>query len=82
VTDHRITYEGPASLATGAATLLADSEGVELTSADAPAPLDGHPDSVRLALTVAGTPEAVSDAVRVVAQGLPAGAALTMAEAV
>jgi len=74
VTAHRITYEGPASLAMGAATSLADAEGVELTSANHPEPLDGQPDRVRLALTVEGDPDDVLAAVRAVGGALPAEA--------
>ena len=63
VTTHRITYEGPRTLAVEAATLLADAQGIELTSAGQPQPGDGPAGTVRLALTVQGTPEAVADAV-------------------
>jgi len=81
VTAHRITYEGPAALAMGAATALADAEGVELTSADRPEPLAGLPDRARLAVTVEGAPEDVAEAVALVRAGLPADCELTVADA-
>ncbi|MDQ6728625.1 MAG: hypothetical protein M3066_21060 [Actinomycetota bacterium] len=80
VTAHRITYEGPASLAMGAATAVADADGVELTSADAPEPLDGQPDRVRLALTVEATPDDVAVAVRAVGDRLPPDATIGLVE--
>jgi hypothetical protein len=78
VTVHRITYEGPASLAMGAATALADADGVELTSASPPEPIDGQPDRVRLALTVDGDAADILGAVRTVGGGLPPGAGLAV----
>lgn len=81
VTAHRITYEGPAGLAMGAATVLADAEGVELTSADRPEPLAGLADRVRLAVNVEGAPEDVAAAAALVRAGLPTDAELTVADA-
>jgi hypothetical protein len=80
VTIHRITYQGPPSLAVPTATMLADAEGVELTSAQEPQHPDGLADTVRLALTVEGTPEAVAAAVSLIRDGLPAGATVEVEE--
>ena len=80
VTTHRITYEGPASLAVNAATLLADTQGIELTSAGQPEPGDGPAGTVLLALTVEGTPEAVAAAVGRMREALPAGASVRVEE--
>lgn len=78
MTAHRITYEGPPSLAVETATLLADGHGVALTSADGPQPVDDRPEQVRLNLTVEGTMEDVTAAVTRVAAGLPTGATITV----
>jgi hypothetical protein len=79
MTAHRITYEGPSSLAVRTATLLADAEGIELTSA-----VDAHPgdlgDPALLVVTVDGTTDAVAAAVRRVQEDLPAGASITVEE--
>ncbi len=81
VTVHHITYEGPASLAMGAATAVADADGVELTSANPPEPVDGQPDRVRLALTVEGTTGDVAVAVRAAGNRLPPDATISLEEA-
>lgn len=73
VTTHQVTYRGPSTFAVRAAALLADSEGVELTSATR-AEDAGSPEDVALELTVAGTAEAVSAAIESVRRELPAGA--------
>lgn len=78
VSSHRITYEGPASLAVRTATLLADAEGVKLTSAGQPQHPGGPGDSARLTMTVEGTTDAVTAAVRLIGQGLPADARVTI----
>ena len=80
VTPHRITYEGPASLAIPTATQLADADGIELKSAGRPEPGDGLADTVLLALTVEGSPEAVSSALGAIGAGLPPGARITLDE--
>lgn len=80
MTVHRITYEGPASLAMGAATAVADADGVELKSANPPEPLDGQPDRVRLALTVEGSPDDVAGAVLAVGDRLPPDATISLAD--
>jgi hypothetical protein len=78
VTVYRIVFEGPASLAVGVATALADAEGVELTSSEPPFVVDG--DRVRLGLAVQGALQAVSDAVGIVRDGLPTGATIEVAD--
>lgn len=79
VTTHQVTYQGPPSFAVRAATLLADSEGVELTSANQPEVVEGS-ELVLLALVLDGTPEAVTAAVESVRAGLPPEATVTMDE--
>ncbi len=78
MTTHRITYEGPSSLAVPTATMLADAMGVELRSSEPPAPSDGPWDKVVLVLTVEGTPDAVEGAVGSLRASLPAGASITV----
>jgi hypothetical protein len=80
VTTHRITYQGPPALAVQAATLLADTQGVELTSAGQPEPADGPAGTVLLALTVDGSPEAVAAAVGRLRDVLPAEASVRVEE--
>ena len=77
MTTHHVKYEGPSSLAVHVATLLADAEGIDLTSAEKQEPTDGSVETV-LALTVEGTTEAVMAAVRSVGAGLPAEARITV----
>ena len=78
MTTYRIRFEGPASLALGVATALADADGVELTSSDPPAPIAGG--SVALDITVEGTSLAVAGAMERVRDGLPPGASIGVAE--
>ncbi|MDQ4097319.1 MAG: hypothetical protein M3144_05560 [Actinomycetota bacterium] len=78
MTTLRVTYEGPSSLAVPTATQLADAEGVELTSSEAPEKRSGGRGEVRLRLTVEGSTDAVLDAVARVREGLPAGATLSI----
>lgn len=78
VTTHRITYEGPSSLAVPTATMLADAVGVDLRSSEPPASKDGPWDKVVLVLTVEGTPDAVDSAVGNLRASLPAGASITV----
>ena len=80
MTTHRITYHGPPALAVQAATLLADTHGIELTSAGQPEPADGPAGTVLLALVVDGTPEAVVAAVGRMRETLPAGASVRVEE--
>jgi hypothetical protein len=74
---HRIVYKGPSSLAVQTATLLADAQGVELMSSEAPEPRDGM---VVLALTVEGSADAIDAAVHRIQEELPAGATITVTE--
>jgi hypothetical protein len=74
VTSFRISYEGPRSFAIRAATLLADADGVELTSSEPPARLDDE--SVHLALTVKATEKAVDDALTAIAAQMPPDATM------
>ncbi len=82
MTTYQVQYEGPSSLAVRVATLLADSEGVDLTSAEKPEHPDGSMAMVRLAVTVEGTTEAVMAAVGSIQAGLPADASITVADAI
>ena len=78
MTSHQVRYESPSALAVSVATLLADSEGIELSSAEKP---DSSRDSVEpalLVLTVEGTTEAVTAAVASIDAGLPADARITV----
>ena len=78
MTAHRITYEGPAALAVRAATLIADAEGGELTSATRPDYPTVPEESAVLQLTLMGTAEAVTAALDSVQGELPPGATLMM----
>ncbi len=79
VTTHQVTYQGPPSFAVRAATLLADTEGVELTSANQPEVIEGS-EQVLLALVLEGSPEAVAAAVDSAQAQLPPGAIVTIDE--
>lgn len=72
MTEHRITFEGPPSVAVRVATLLADADGVDLTS-QTPEP-GGTAERVVLVLTVDGTVDDVAAAVAAVEADLPPGA--------
>lgn len=76
VNAHRIRFEGPAALAVGVATALADADGVELTSSEPPSALDGG--KVRLDVVVDGRDEDVVAAVSAIGGDLPAGASLEL----
>ena len=78
VTTHQVTYQGPPSFAVRAATLLADSEGVELTSANQPEVLEGADQLVLLALVLQGSDDAVAAALDSVRASLPPDATVTM----
>lgn len=80
MTTRRILYEGPASLAVPTATMLADAEGIELTSSDMGERSQTGGDVVRLALVVEGSPEAITAAVVATRDGLPPGATVTIDE--
>ena len=74
MTTHQVTYRGPSTFAVRAAALLADADGVELTSANRTD--DPSDDSVALVLTIEGTDEAVAAAIDAATAELPAGATL------
>jgi hypothetical protein len=76
VTAHELTYRGPASFAVQAAALIADADGIELTSAARADNPDGPDESVVLVLTVQGTDEAVAAGLDAVRGELPAGATM------
>jgi hypothetical protein len=80
MTTHRIIYEGPASLAVPTATLLADAEGVELTSSQTPEHRGQAGAEVVLALTVEASSEAIAAAVARIREGLPSSATITMSD--
>jgi hypothetical protein len=77
VTSYQIRYEGPAALALRVATELAEADGVDLTSSDAPHAISTG--SVLLAVTVDGAPDDILDAVGTVRAWLPDGASIEIA---
>ena len=74
MTVYKIRFEGPAAIAVGVATALADADGVDLTSSSQPAILDEN--TVELHLTVEGARESVVDAVAGIRDGLPDAASI------
>ena len=82
MTSHEVKYQGPPSLAVRVATLLADAEGIDLTSAQKQEHPDGSLESVILSLTVKGTTEAVAAAVCSIARVMPAGAGIIIEDSV
>ncbi len=76
VTSHRITFEGPAALALGIATSLADADGVDLTASDPITKVDDQ--TVRLGMTAEGTIDAVASAIAALRADLPADATITV----
>jgi hypothetical protein len=77
VTVHRVRFEGPASLAVGVATGLADSDGVDLVSSEPPSLLDDG--RVGLVVAVEGAPDAVAAAVASLRGRLPERASIEVA---
>ena len=75
MTTHQVTSRGPSTFAVRAAALLADADGLELTSANRTD--DPADDSVALELTIEATDEAMAVAVEAVREELPAGASLS-----
>ena len=71
-----MTYRGPSTIAVRTAALLADADGVELTSAARPDDPSAFHESVVLELTLMGTTEAVTAALDSVRGELPPGATL------
>jgi len=78
MTTYRITFEGPASLALGVATTLAEADGVELRSSEPPSPTAGG--SVILDVTVEGASIAVGGAVDRIRDGLPPGSTIVVTD--
>lgn len=77
MTVYRIRFVGPAALAVGVATTLADADGVDLTSSSKPSTHDEN--SVELNMTAEGTHDAVADAVETISNTLPKGASIVIA---
>ncbi len=71
-----MTYQGPAVFAVRAAALLADSDGVELTSAARSDAAGASEDAAVLIVTVEATDEALAAAMAAARAELPAGATL------
>ena len=82
VTSHQVKYEGPSSFAVRVATLIADADGIDLTSADKQEYAGDSAETVLLVLTVEGTLDAVTAAVRAVGTALPADASITIEDPV
>jgi hypothetical protein len=78
VTIYRIRFEGPAALAVGVATALADADGVELTSSAKPSILDEN--TVELTVSVEGARDAVVVAVSSIRDELPDGASIEIVD--
>jgi hypothetical protein len=78
VTVYKITFEGPAELAVGVATALADADGVELTSSKQPSILDET--KVELNVSVEGNRDAVTAAISSIRDELPKGATIEIAD--
>ena len=74
MTAYRVRFEGPAALAVGVATALADADGVELISSE---PLSNRgANTVQLDVAVEGAGDDVAGAVASIRDGLPVGASL------
>jgi hypothetical protein len=74
VTSFRVRFEGPATLALQVATELADADGIELVASEHPSTLEEG--RVELTVVVAGTEQAVGDAVARISEMLPEGSSL------
>ena len=73
---YRIRFEGPAPLALGVATALAEADGVELVASEPPRTLDTS--RVALDVSVEGALDDVLDAVSRLRDGMPTGASIEM----
>ena len=73
MTTYRIRFEGPASLALGVATALADAEGVELTSSEPPSPIAGGDVGLDSPSRAPRSPSGRVDRIR---DGLPPGSTI------
>jgi hypothetical protein len=78
VTVYKIRFEGPAALAVGVATALADADGVDLTSSSPPSAVGEH--TVELKLSAEGPRDAVTAAVSSIRGGLPDGASIEITD--
>lgn len=78
MTAFRVRFEGPAALAVGVLTALADADGVELVSSEPPSNRGAN--TVRLDVAVEGTGEDVAAAVASIRDGLPEGESLEIVE--
>jgi hypothetical protein len=78
VTVHQLRFTGPATLAVGVATELADAPGIDLTSSAQPTVVDTN--TVELMLTVDATGDAVAAAVDKLNRGLPTGASISITD--
>ncbi len=78
MTVYRISFVGPATRAVGVATALADADGVDLISSKQPFTIDA--DTVDLEVTVAGTRQAVADAVSSIRAGMPKGSSIEIVD--
>jgi len=78
VTVYKIRFEGPAALAVGVATALADADGVDLTSSSPPIILNDE--TVELNLSADGARDAVAAAVSSIGKDLPSGASIEIVD--
>ena len=78
MTVYKVRFAGPAALAVGVATALADADGVELISSKPPSILGEG--TVELDVSVAGTRTAVAVAVANIGDGLPDGASIEITD--
>jgi len=78
VTIYRIRFEGPAALAVGVATALADADGVDLTSSEQPSILDAG--KVRLNVSAEGSEADIAAAVASIGASLPDGASIKVVD--
>jgi hypothetical protein len=76
---YRINYVGPSTLAVWAARLIADADGIELTSSKPPQRKGGG-ETVLLELTVQGSTDDVLDAVASTRGQLPPDVTVEIAE--
>jgi hypothetical protein len=78
VNTYRVRFEGPAGIAVGVATALADAAGVELISSEPPSNRDEG--TVGLDVAVAGALDAVAAAVASIRGGMPKGASIVIVD--
>ncbi len=78
MTAYTIRFAGPAALAVGVATALADADGVDLTSSSQPSIVDAN--TVELTFAVDGAHDAVTAAVSTISDDLPGGASIEIAD--